>query len=558
MTINLLSLLKQSPEMLIFLILGIGLLIGKLSIGSFKPGATIGVLITALFFGEMGFTLPGGIESIGFMLFIFCVGIEAGPHFFSAFLRDGKYYVALSLFLTACAVLLSVLLSRIFGFDKGLTAGLLAGSLTSTPALVGAQEALRNLFAGDSAQLSTMQDNLGVGYALTYLFGLIGLMVVVRYLPSIARVDLVDEAKTIARERGIDDSENQKVYLPITRAYRVSKELVEAFEEQNLREIGIYRRTGCYIGKIRRRGILAVPTGDAVLQEGDEIALIGYPDSHAMLDPLFREGSEVFDRDLLDLQLVTEDIVLKNDHYVGKHLTELNLTEKGIFLNRITRSQIEMPVDRDIILNKGDVLRVSGEKRRVSDEANRFGFISIHSKVTDLVAFSAFLILGLFIGKIAFQINTFQYLIGNATGLLISGIMMGYVRAMHPTIGHIPDAALRLLKDMGLQVFMVGIGLKAGQGIFSHLSAIGPVMIFSGLLVGTVPVVLSYVFGRFVLKMNPALLLGAITGARTCAPAMETVNDLSNSNIPSLGYVGTYALANVLFTFAGSIIVGVF
>ena len=291
------------------------------------------------------------------------------------------------------------------------------------------------------------------------------------------------------------------------------------------------------------------------MQEGDEIALVGYTESHAMLDPLFREGSEVFDRDLLDMQVTTEEVVLKNNQLIGKHLSELNLMDKGCFLNKITRSQIEMPIDRDIILNRGDILRLSGEKKRIEIEAENLGFISIHSKVTDLIAFSGFFVIGLFLGQIILSIENFQYLIGNATGLLTAGIMMGYLRAMHPTIGHVPESALRLLKDFGLQIFMVGIGLKAGQGILTYLSQIGPAMLFSALVVSIVPVILSYVFGRYFLNMNPALLLGAITGARTCAPAMETINDLSRSSIPSLGYVGTYALANVVFTLAGSLII---
>ncbi len=559
MTIDLLSLLKQSTELLLFVILGMGLLIGKLNIGSFRIGATIGVLAAALAFGEIGFQLPKGIDSVGFMLFIFCVGIEAGPHFFSVFLRDGKHYALLALFLTLTAFGLTLLMANLFDFDTGLTAGLLAGALTSTPALVGAQEALRSL--SDPAlvsQLDMLQDNLSIGYALTYLVGLIGLMLVVRYLPRLVRLDLPDEARTIARERGFDEKENQKTYLPIIRGYRVNKELAESFEGQTLRDVGIHRRTGCYIERIRRKGILAEPAGDALLQEGDEIALLGYPESHALLDPHFRDGNEVFDRDLLDLQIVTEDVVVKNDRWVGKHLSALNLTESGCFLNRITRSQIEMPIERDILLNKGDVLRISGEKRRVTEQADRIGFISVHSRITDLVSFSTFFVIGLMIGHINVVFGSFDFTVGNATGLLASGIMMGYLRAVHPTVGHVPQAALQLLKDLGLLVFMIGIGLSAGKGILEYLTQVGPVIIVSGLLVSTVPVVLSYFFGRHVLKMNPALLIGALTGARTCAPAMETVNEMAQSTVPSLGYVGTYALANVLFTIAGSLIATLF
>ncbi len=149
---------------------------------------------------------------------------------------------------------------------------------------------------------------------------------------------------------------------------------------KNLRELGIYRQTGCYIERIRRNGILANPDGDAVLQMGDEIALVGYPDAHAGLDPSFRNGKEVFDRDLLDMRIVTEEIVVKNHNAVGRRLAQLKLTDHGCFLNRVIRSQIEMPIDDNVVLNKGDVLQVSGDARRVKTIADRIGFISIHSR----------------------------------------------------------------------------------------------------------------------------------------------------------------------------------
>ena len=156
------------------------------------------------------------------------------------------------------------------------------------------------------------------------------------------------------------------------------------------------------------------------LKYGDDIALVGYPDAHARLDPSFRNGKEVFDRDLLDMRIVTEEIVVKNHNAVGRRLAQLKLTDHGCFLNRVIRSQIEMPIDDNVVLNKGDVLQVSGDARRVKTVADRIGFISIHSQVTDLLAFCAFFIVGLMIGMITFQFSNFSFGIGNAAGLTIS------------------------------------------------------------------------------------------------------------------------------------------
>ncbi len=374
-------------------------------------------------------------------------------------------------------------------------------------------------------------------------------------MPKLQHQDLQTSAQQIARERGLDTDSKRKVYLPVIRAYRVGPELVAWADGKNLRELGIYRQTGCYIERIRRNGILANPDGDAVLQMGDDIALVGYPDAHARLDPSFRNGKEVFDRDLLDMRIVTEEIVVKKPQRRRPPPGATQAYRPRCFLNRVIRSQIEMPIDDNVVLNKGDVLQVSGDARRVKTVADRIGFISIHSQVTDLLAFCAFFIVGLMIGMITFQFSSFSFGIGNAAGLLFAGIMLGFLRANHPTFGYIPQGALNMVKEFGLMVFMAGVGLSAGAGINNGLGAVGGQMLAAGLIVSLVPVVICFLFGAYVLRMNRAMLFGAMMGARTCAPAMEIISDTARSNIPALGYAGTYAIANVLLTLAGTLIV---
>ncbi len=554
MNINVASLLNGNYILLLFVVLALGLCLGKVRLGSVQLGNSIGVLVVSLLLGQQHFSINTEALNLGFMLFIFCVGVEAGPNFFSIFFRDGKNYFMLALVMVGTAMLLALGLGRLFGWDIGLTAGMLAGSMTSTPVLVGAGDTLRNTMGGNK-MLGPELDNLSLGYALTYLIGLVSLIFGARYLPKLQHQDLPTSAQQIARERGLDTDSKRKVYLPVIRAYRVGQELVAWADGKNLRELGIYRQTGCYIERIRRNGILATPDGDAVLQVGDEISLVGYPDAHSRLDPSFRNGKEVFDRDLLDMRIVTEEVVVKNNHAVGKRLSQLNLTDQGCFLNRVIRSQIEMPIDDSTVLNKGDVLQVSGDARRVKSVADRIGFISVHSQVTDLLAFCAFFIVGLMIGLITFQFKNFTFGIGNAAGLLFAGILLGFLRANHPTFGYIPQGALNMVKEFGLMVFMAGVGLSAGAGINNGLGAIGGQMLVSGLIVSLVPVIICFIFGAYVLRMNRALLFGAIMGARTCAPAMEIISDTARSNIPALGYAGTYAIANVLLTLAGTLIV---
>ncbi|KNH13651.1 aspartate:alanine antiporter [Vibrio cyclitrophicus] len=557
MNIDVVFLLEQNPILLIFVVLSIGLAIGKIRFGSLQLGNSIGVLITSLIMGHLGFSFNADALTIGFMLFIYCVGIEAGPNFFGIFFRDGKHYLILSLVVLSTAIALTYFSSHYLGLDFGLSAGMMAGALTATPILVGAQDALNSGIAElpRNMDLGLIIENLSVGYAMAYLVGLISMIMFARLIPKLQKVNLHDSAEQIAQERGLGASGQRKVYLPIIRAYRVGPELISWTDGKNLRELGIYRQTGCYIERIRRNGILAHPDGDAILQEGDEIALVGFPDSHARLDPSFRNGKEVFDRNLLDLRIVEEEIVVKSDNIAGKRLSDLNLSEYGCFLNRVVRAQIEMPMDLNIVLSKGDVLQVSGEKSRVHGLAEKIGFISIHSQMADLMAFCSFFILGILFGLITMTFGQVSFGLGNAVGLLLSGIMLGFLRANHPTFGYVPQGALNMVKDLGLMFFMVGIGLSAGGKIFEHLTQIGPQVIGIALVVSVLPVFFAYLVGAYVLKMNRALLFGAIIGARTCAPAMDIVNDHARSTIPALGYAGTYAIANILMTLAGTFII---
>ncbi|HDV5495272.1 TPA: aspartate:alanine antiporter [Vibrio cholerae] len=555
MNIDVVLLLEQNPILLIFVVLAIGLSFGKIRFGSFQLGNSIGVLITSLIMGHLGFSFTPEALTISFMLFIYCVGIEAGPNFFGIFFRDGKHYLILSLVVLITATWIAYFGGYYLNLDYGLAAGMMAGALTSTPVLVGAQDALNSGLAAvpRHMDLSLILDNVSVGYAMAYLIGLISMIMFAKLLPKLQKQNLSDSAQQIAQERGLGSQ--RKVYLPIIRAYRVGPELINWIDGRNLRELGIYRQTGCYIERIRRHGILAHPDGDAILQEGDEIALVGFPDSHARLDPSFRNGKEVFDRNLLDLRISEEEIVVKSDSIAGKRLSDLNLSEYGCFLNRVVRAQIEMPMDLDIVLAKGDVLQVSGEKSKVKGLADKIGFISVHSQMADLLAFCSFFILGILFGLVTMTFGQVSFSLGNAVGLLLSGITLGFLRANHPTFGYVPQGALNMVKDLGLAIFMVGIGLNAGSKMFQHLSEVGVQVIGLAFLVSVVPVVFAYLVGAYILKMNRALLFGAIIGARTCAPAMDVVNEYAKSTIPALGYAGTYAIANILMTLTGTIFI---
>jgi len=555
MDIDLATLLQASDVMLLFLALGMGLLIGKLRLGSFQLGATPGVLLSAIFLGAWGFDLEAQTESLGFMLFIFCVGIEAGPNFFSNFLQDGARYISIAAIMVLTAVAVTNGVSHLLELDEGLAAGMLAGSLTSTPTLVGAQDAVAQQMSHLSGEERRMiVSQISVGYAMTYLVGLLGLLLVLRYLPIVLRFDPKEQARQLARARGMDRERRRNVRTPILRAYEICSQTDPDVIGRSLREIGMFQRAGLIVERIKREGELLEPDPDFVLHEGDKVALVGYPSSHARSN--VDRSVEVYDPDLLEFRMDSAQVVVTNPDMIGASLSDLELeTRYGCLVDGVTRAQVELPVDRDMRLDRGDVLEVSGERNRLQKFARKIGAIEQESDVSDLMTFSFFFFGGLVLGQFSLLLGELRITLGNAGGLLLAGILMGFFRARNPMFGYIPQGAINVLKDLGLNIFMVSVGLSAGGDIVAALMESGAAVLLGGACIMLVPLTVGYLYGALILKMNPILLLGALTGAMTSTPALKTLNEMSDSAVPALGYAGTYTFANVFLTLGGASII---
>ena len=555
MIIDVISLLENSDSMLIFAVLGLGLLVARLKILGIPLGSTAGILLAALLFGYWGFELTLASESLGFMLFIFCVGIEAGPNFFSTFLQDGVRYITLAAVVAASGVTTTLAIAEFAGLESGIAAGVLAGALTSTPTLAGAQGAATRLIGeiGEAGR-DALVTQIGVGYALTYVVGLLGLLIMVRVLPKVFKLDLVKAARQIAIERGMDGGRNRTRRTPILRAYLIGEESAAEIKDKTLREMGIYEQSGLSVQRVKRDGEIFEPDSETSFLAGDKVAVVGYPSNHARSRVDF--GEEVFDTDLLEFEIVREPVIVARTQVIGKELGELDLVGQfGCFADGLTRAQVPLPVERGLRLNRGDVIELCGERSRVKAAAEAIGFVAHDSHKADLTTFAFFFTFGLLIAQLSLIVGELQITLGSAGGLLASGILLGHFRARNPVMGHIPQGAINILKDLGLGIFMVGIGLNAGEDFFRIIIENGLIVVAVGLAIVIIPVTISFLLGYFLLRMNPALLLGAIAGSMTSTPALDILNDMARSSIPALGYAGTYTFANVFLTLGGAAII---
>jgi putative transport protein len=424
MEINLKELLSANTIILLFTVIGLGYLVGNIKIGKIQVGSTTGVLLAGLLFGHLGFSEIPGAGAFGFTLFIFSVGLQAGPSFFSVFLEDGIKYIALAAVVAITAVGLTLGLTSFIGFDYGLNAGLLAGALTSTPTLAGATDAIRSGLASIPEGMTAQQasNNISVAYAITYLFGTAGLIIFIRYLPVILRIDLPAEAKKVAEKKGLlrgkrqDSSEAER--MPIIRAYSVNDEHVGKSIEQVLVERGRNFRPL----RIRRGSELIEPEPHLELKKGDIVSLIASLGAHQRAQENI--GKEVLDRELLNYQIASREIVVTNSSYSGKPVKEMNLiSEYGCFatgLTGLTRAAIDLPMDDNLILNKGDRLRVTGEESLLEKLARAIGYVEEQIEETDLLTFAFGIVFGVGLGMILIKIGNLSVGLGSAGGLLLT------------------------------------------------------------------------------------------------------------------------------------------
>jgi len=545
--------LKGNPVALLFAVLGLGYLVGRTKIRGFEFGSISGVLFVGLFFGHFGYDFNPTVQSIGFVLFIFSVGLQAGPSFFSVLRQDGARYFALAVVIALTGFLLALGFSKLLGLEHGAAAGLLAGGLTSSPTLAAAQEAVR---AGDiplPPGLTTDQvmTNVTTSYAITYIFGLVGLIMIIRFLPRLTGVDLPAEAADLAAKRtgGVEDR-TQGLQDIMTRAYRLTNDKLAG---KRIGEILEALPGRVFVEKVRRRGEYLPVKPDLALELDDEICLVGFHSE--FIDHTGGVGPELSDPELLDVSLESCRIVLLRAK-IKKVTTSLEkiAMRAGCFVSRVERLGVNIPLQGDIDMQAGDVVHVTGPAARLREVGEAVGHIERETEETDLVTFAIGITAGLLLGGLSVSIAGISIGLGTAGGLLAAGLVIGYLRVLHPTFGRVPGAVRWIFMDLGLMIFMAGVGVRAGSGILETLAASGLSLFLAGIAVTSVPVIVGYFFGRGVLSLNPVFLLGAITGSMTSGASLSIVTGAARSPLPALGYTGAYAFANVLLTIAGSVI----
>ncbi len=552
------SIFAKSPEIALFLCLSLGYLLGKVKFGKFQLGGVAGSLLVAVLVSQVGVHVDAGVKAVLFALFIYAVGYESGPKFFSSLGKQSIKEIIMAAVMAATGLLTVVIMAKLFALDKGLAAGIAAGGLTQSAIIGTASDAITKLGL-DAGEVARLQGNVAVGYAVTYVFGSFGAIIVcVNILPKLMGRGIRDDAikAEMAMNSGVQvlgQGQANAVTDLVGRLYQLN-------QANSIAKIEDFSPSAAItIEKVKRGSKLIAINPTLELLAGDIILIVGRRDSILEVAPQL--GTEVFDVDGMDLIMQRSDVIFSNQEFSNKTLQDIRLqakemTRHGIFLEKITRAGTALPMQADTVIELGDVVSIYGAEQDVKKASAIIGVALIPSPKTDFVYMGAGLVVGLLVGLLSAKIGSIPLTLGSGGGALLSGLLFGWYRSKHQTFGEMPQPAVQLLKDLGLAGFVTVVGLTSGLQAVETIQAQGFTIFGVGMVVTILPMLITMLFGRYILNYdNTAILAGALSGSRSANPAFGEVLDKAENSIPTVPFAITYALANVFLTLLGPLIV---
>jgi putative transport protein len=551
--------LVRYPELALFLVIAAGYWIGSFRIGPFSLGPVTGALFAGLFVGQFAAVPVSGMtKSFLFLLFLFGVGYSVGPQFMQAVKRNGAKPMLMAVVVCITGLAASIVVAKVLRLDPGFAAGLLSGSLSQSAAMGTATDAINGLAIAEAERAKSVA-HVAVADAVCYIFGYAGVILFCTVVvPALLKVDLKAEALKLEQALGMTRAKPgiasawRKFEL---RAYR----LPEGSPLAGLSVAAAEARAAehrLFLHRLRRADHIVEADRGTTIAAGDVIALSG--PRQIIVELVGPRGDEVEDKELLDIPVSLADVLLINRKLAGTSLADASEQDwaRGLYLRSVRRGDQEMPIAPGLVLERGDMLRIVGPEDVVQRAAANIGTIVAPSTNIDFVVMGLAIFLGGVAGVLlSFTVGSVKISLSTSVGTLLAGLLVGYLRTQFPLFGRIPDGAVSLMTSLGLAAFVGLTGIHAGPVFLTALKESGIGLLLGGVVVTLLPQIVGLLFGHFVLRMNPIMLLGALTGAQTVTAAMAAVQEQAGSPVAVLGYTPAYPLANILLTTWGTIIV---
>ncbi len=557
------NLLKDHPELAVFLTIGLGFWIGKFKIGQFSLGTVTSVLLVGVLVGQLNIQVGGPLKSVFFLLFLFAIGYKVGPQFFRGLKKDGLPQMGFAALMCISCLLVTWILALIMGYNPGEAAGLLAGAQTISAVIGVAGDTINGLSISE-AQKADYINIIPVAYAVTYIFGTAGSAWVLasigpKMLGGLKKVKAackeleVKMGNTEADQPGFMHASRPVVF----RAYKVENnwfgtgktvdQLESYFQQQDKR---------LFVERMRHDGtIIQDIIPEQLIVPGDEVVLSGRREFAIGEENWI--GHEVLDNELLDFPAEILPVMITSKEFAGKPLCNIRAQKfmHGVSVRHIKRSGIEIPIFAQTIIDAGDILELVGLKKEVEVAAKQLGYADRPTNATDMVFVGLGILVGGIFGALVIHLGGIPISLSTSGGALISGLFFGWWRSKRPTFGQIPEPALWILNNVGLNMFIAVVGIASGPSFVQGFQQVGWMLFVIGALATTLPLLIGLLLGRYVFKFHPALSLGCTAGARTTTAALGAVQDAVESETPALGYTVTYAVGNTLLIIWGVVIV---
>lgn len=552
--------LHRYPDLAVYLAVGLGYLIGGFKIKGFGLGPVTGSLFAGLLIGQVGHVpVSGTAKSILFLMFIFGIGYSVGPQFFRSLKGDGGRSAVFGIFVTTVGLGTAFAVARYLNLDPGFAAGLLSGGLTESPAIGTASEAINSLPLPE-AERSRLISHIAVADAVCYVFGTVGVILFCStWAPLLLGIDLRAEAEKLEAQLGITKSRPGTVSAWRAfelRAYRLAPD-GRAVGRTVAEVEAMVPQARVFVQRIHRNGEIIEAEPTMVLVHGDIVAISGRRE--VLVEVIGRAAEEVEHRELLDVPAAAFDVLITNKKLAGRTLEDIVGGEtvfRGVGLRSLSRGGQDIPIAPRTVVERGDLLRLVGPEPAVERAGKLLGSVVRPTDATDFVTLGLAIFVGGLLGVVvAVPVGAIHISLSTSVGTLLVGLLVGWLRSVRPLFGRIPDGAVSFMTALGLAAFVAMVGLHAGPVFIEAVREVGFGLVLGGAVVTLTPQVAGLLFGRYVLRMNPLLLLGALAGAQTMTAALAAVQEKSGSPVAVLGYTGAVPFGHILLTTWGTVIV---
>ena len=530
------------------LICGAGLAIGKIKIFGISLGATF-VFFAGILAGHFGLAVNPDmlivLQNFGLILFIYALGVQVGPGFFGSLKKGGFKLNMLATLLMVVGTLMMLILHWTTDISLADLMGLFSGAVTNTPMLGSAQQALLQV----SPESINEANNMAMACAVGYPFGLVGMVVCVAILQ-----------KTLAPRRNKKAVSRRSDNTFITE-YIVSNP--EIFEK-SIQEIRSNADCQFVISRIWKEGKVIIPTGETIIEENEHILVISGKSDVEKLTRLFGPQEKVdwnkqdIDWNAIDSQLVSQKVLVSKPEINGTKLGDLRLRNSfGINITRVNRAGIDLLPSRSLRLQLGDRLTIVGEARSIENAARILGNEAKQLRTPNLTSVFIGIVIGLILGSIPFAIPgmSMPVKLGIAGGPIIVGILMGAFGPRFHLTTYISQSASLMLRQLGLTIYLAGLGLSAGAGFFETVfSADGLKWVLISCALAVVPVLIVGFIASKIFKTDYAKNVGMLCGSMANPIALNYANSTTEGDEPAVAYATVYPISIFLRVISAQII----